>query len=750
MEDKGIITVLLPLQRKVYDVLNEVITNVFHDNKGITINVALESLYSIYDYLFEYNKLESSLLEEELRKHSSVLRRLQISEQREILQEKIKNLQKRQEMASLAIWRYNVYRTTVKLISKFLKVEDLPDLSISSSIDLEGILFSMRDLIKNSSQNIQDKISKVDGIRLLREILIDYFLWKSNKEEDARENILLNLLEKLSLFFEDYIIRLFEKKEWKIWLAIYPFEMALTRYIFEYVIHSITYSLLKKVNKNSLVKNQRLNLYFRKVEILKHDAKGKYYKLLGDLGLIYNRKVAQSLLEKAISEFELCISLSGDITNFKRNNAIWLRNIGISKAQILINRIFDLKKNILQSDEASGNGGKLIADLNEILEEIDEIKQKLIDGDLKTFLTEEEHIIHYLVSEIQKGNWRGIKENIEFAEKFRSYTLTQRIRDLLNDAKDEVDDVINAKSARKVLELASRALKLLRISENIQEKELLINLSKALMMTSRYLLVYRNSDISDNDFETIRFRVLEHIFSNEASRFYKLVNEKNLEEVHRDLANLALGDGAKYAERILVEHANQSVIKCKDLRELLYRSFSENKICDKDVKDISDCHNEVIEFLKEISKISQLRLKSYNESKESNFLGKSIKKLIDIQEAALIFYNAEIERFQGAKDDALHECYAHLKNWSKAYTYCDSSVNNFRSAYTLYKRASTVFNKLGFLNVSSFCEKMSQLCYLMAQQNWENIKRISDGELPLLKERKLLLNLYRETLVIQE
>ena len=74
------------------------------------------------------------------------------------------------------------------------------------------------------------------------------------------------------------------------------------------------------------------------------------------------------------------------------------------------------------------------------------------------------------------------------------------------------------------------------------------------------------------------------------------------------------------------------------MRELLYRSFSESKICDKDVKDISDCHNEVIEFLKEISKISQLRLKSYNESlkeklkKYEEKYGKRTEIKIDINE----------------------------------------------------------------------------------------------------------------------
>ncbi|MGQ4833191.1 MAG: hypothetical protein ACP6IS_04750 [Candidatus Asgardarchaeia archaeon] len=755
IEDRGIVTVLLPLHENISRNLDKLIDEADNSDKSHEIFTILENLVEIYEYLHEYNKLELERLYDELNKYKRTYRGLNFSKKQELLQERINALQQSIETTKKLIWKYKLYSVLLNLISSSLVIHAF-EIQMKE-ISINELLSKMNELLSLSISNVQDQVGNIDGIKIAREILLEVFKWKISNMQDPPPS----LIEKVVVFLKEYVIRSFELKEWKIWVAMPPFNSALIKYLVEHATYKIAISVienyLENSEKTSFNKQYRDDLikYLNELKFLFHESRAKYFKAIAEFVSLKNNaneKVMISLIETAINEFEKSIALISNLNSKslnKRKNLI-IRYKNSLLALILKSKIDKVKDELTNLGKVSRRKHVLLKNkLSKLLTELDAFKRELADNELKTLLNEEYHILSFALNAVKNKDWHGLKENILFTENFRTYTLTQRVWDLLNDAKDEINDVINAKSARKAITYINRAFKIIRFHKNLENKEKLLSLSFAILLSARYLLTYRNSEISENELEKIRFRILEFIYSRNATDLYLKINEKSLENIHRDLANLALGDGIKYAKRILVEHVNRVIEECRTYRHRLYNIMAENlKFEETYLNKVVSSHDMALSFIRDILKIINLRQKNYSEIKESKLIGASIRKLITLQDALIMFYTAEIDRMQGAKNDLLHEYYSYNKNWSKAYSYCDMSINNFRSAYALYRKAGNAFEKLDEQGTVKFCEKMSRLAYLLSQQNWENIKRISDGEMPIQKDRRLIDELYHPTLNI--
>lgn len=108
IDDKGIVTVLLPLQEDISKSLEQLVRNLDINSTFQTIHTILKNLVKVYDYLYEYNLLELERLHAEFNKLRHIYRGLSVTKKHNALQEKLNNVQESIEVTKQLIWKYKL------------------------------------------------------------------------------------------------------------------------------------------------------------------------------------------------------------------------------------------------------------------------------------------------------------------------------------------------------------------------------------------------------------------------------------------------------------------------------------------------------------------------------------------------------------------------------------------------------------------------------------------------------------------
>ncbi len=655
-------------------------------------------------------------------------------------------------------WRFRVFAWAHKhATTKGIFIDELNEDAQKESIRLLSDLYNMLDLPFSTI------VSKTDGAQKLRQVAITYkvkSLLEANKAADDKEisDIVTKNYISEGEFYDDYLNELLEDESilrgafnpyddilWKDILSIFAYEEAMKKY--ENAINSLENSAQFGKREQELVKQWKTN-----VEGLIHIYKAALYSDIANIQIeIGNYSNAGLMFKKSAEEFNNAKEVFKREPQLKDNAERAQKDgEGIFAEGLLAEAVSyekDFEKAIQEGDREKAN--ELI---DKILKNLDEAGNLNSSSEISRAIEEDKRTYTFIKDMIKntEQDIKSIKQQLDFARGLRKTGLIQTIESLIKDTEKDMER--NPSEALNSIKKALKNLGLLEIMVPDDEKtKLLSNHIQALSNHVKYLIQYEISSKVSSQIIFVISRIIEYLTLKDAAKYYRKIKNTDKAEQLEDFANLALSTAYTTEANIFLKNSEQSTFNARVIREQTMEEL-------KDIDKVNITQEKITSILSEAEKLHDAVIESATKCLMAfKKTAEQLKKIktekikqqnnteIQLQqlEIYMIKLEADINRFNAAKEILIGEVYAKKKDLLKAGRYFSKATDYLRTASQMYGNSANKLSMIGQGKLAESIAAKAQSANFLSRITWDNrqkaqqqqkIRFFSDVELNELYE----------------